>query len=387
MSSRKSWFQNLSSSWVKVKFDKVFLILVLALTIMGFLIFLSATLGLQARQYESIVKIIVNQAIFGILGGIVLGIIAYHIPLRKIRDWALPIFISSVFLTFAVFIPGIGFTSGGATRWLNIGPFTLQPAEVLKIAAVIIAASWFSFLKHKASSIKLGLGAVVGIIVISSLPLLLQPDTGTPIVIATAVGVIYLIAGARKRHIVTLILIGLIGLGGLIISSDYRKERIMTFLNPATDQLDTGYQTKQSLIAIGSGGWFGRGPGQSIQKFNYLPEPVGDSIFAVYAEEYGFVGSLLLIIIYSLISYRGMLIAARLKPGFERLMVIGLIAIIMTQSILNIGAMVGVFPLSGMPLIFVSHGGSALMFSLASIGLILQASTQIPKRKRYSKKI
>ena len=372
----------LNSLWHKAKFDKLFFVLIFAVVILGFFIFLSASLGLQARGNTPLVSLIINQGMFGLVGGSIAGFFAFITPLDWLKKHAVTLFIVSIMITLAVFIPGLGFTSGGATRWLDLGPLTFQPAEALKIGAALITAAWFSFVGSKITDLKYSLGAVIAIIIVSAIPLLLQPDTGTPVVIAAMVGTMYVAAGAKWQHILSLVLCGVLALGLIIGSSEYRRERIMTFLNPSADELNTGYQTQQSLIAVGSGQIFGRGPGQSIQKFNYLPEPISDSIFAVYAEEYGFVGSLALILLYSGIGFAGFRIAINIKAKFERLLVVGLVSMILVQSILNIGAMVGVFPLSGMPLIFVSHGGTALLFSLVSVGLILQASTKMPKRKR-----
>jgi cell division protein FtsW len=212
----------------------------------------------------------------------------------------------------------------------------------------------------------------------------LQPDTGSAVIIIAAVGSIYLVAGGRWQHILVMMLAGIILLSALAFTRPYIKDRLTTFINPTSDPLGAGYQTQQSLIAVGSGKLFGRGPGQSIQKFNYLPEPISDSIFAVYAEEFGFLGSLLLVILYAVIALTGLRIALYLRSGFERLLVVGLVSMIIIQSVLNMGAMVGLFPLSGMPLIFVSHGGSALMFSLVAVGLVLNASTKLPKSKRIA---
>ncbi len=380
--AQNKYQKELSNRWSKAHFDKTFLILICLITVVGFFIFISASLGLQARNSAPTIKLIVNQLVFGVLGGAIAGYLAYNIPLGWLKRHAVGIFVFAVLLTLCVFIPGIGFSYGGATRWLDIGPLSFQPAEILKIAAVIITAAWYSFINKRIDDIKLGLGGLIGIITVACGILLLQPDTGTAIVIVAAVGSVYLVAGGKWRHILALSLVSVLALVILISFRPYVKDRLVTFINPTADPLGDGYQTKQSLIAVGSGGVIGRGPGQSIQKFNYLPEPVGDSIFAVFAEEYGFIGSLLLLTIYCLIGYRGLMIAHYLKPGFTKLIVVGLVTMIIIQSILNIGAMVGVFPLSGMPLIFVSHGGTALMFSLVAVGIILRASTNIPKRLR-----
>ena len=376
--------QSIIKAWKQAKFNKKFFAITTILVIFGFLIFLSASLGLQAKGTGVMQKLVINQLIFGILGGLIMGYVAYKLPLRWLKNYSVPIFIGALILTGLVLVPDLGLTHGGATRWLNIGPLTFQPAEFLKIATIVAASAWFSFVKKDVKSIKLGLGGLLVITLIPSVILLMQPDTGTTAVIAAAVGSIFLIAGAKKTHIAVIVILGALVLAGLIIPSEYRMNRIKAFIDPSANSLDIGFQTQQSLIATGSGKIFGRGPGQSLQKFSYLPEPVGDSVFAVFAEEFGFLGTFTLVGLYSLLGISGLRIASRIKSKFPKLLVVGLVVMILVQSILNMGAMVGLVPLSGMPLIFVSHGGSALLFSLFAAGLILNAS-KLEKKRRYQK--
>jgi cell division protein FtsW len=184
----------------------------------------------------------------------------------------------------------------------------------------------------------------------------------------------YIVAGAKMRDLGIIVLIGVIGLAGLFATRPYIKERFMTFLNPAENSLGAGYQIQQSLIAIGSGQVFGKGFGQSIQKFNFLPEPIGDSIFAVAAEEFGFVGSITLIFLFIYFAMRGFKIAANVPDSFGMLLTVGLVVLIISQSFMNIAAMLGIIPLSGLPLLFVSHGGTALFFTLFAIGILFNIS-------------
>ena len=219
-----------------------------------------------------------------------------------------------------------------------------------------------------------GLCAYIGFLAVVAIPLILQPDVGTLIVLVVTGGAMYIAAGARFRDI---ILAGIIGLGALAIiatQKTYIYERILTFILPSRDPLGHSYQLEQSLIAIGSGEWLGRGFGQSVQKFNFLPEPMGDSIFAVAAEEFGFIGACIIILLFLFFLYRGLHIARHSKDFFGGLIVVGLVILIVWQSFVNIGAMLGVLPLTGLPLIFISHGGSALLLALAEVGVILNVS-------------
>ena len=209
---------------------------------------------------------------------------------------------------------------------------------------------------------------------ISAVLLLKQPDTDNLILIIIAGVAMFIAAGGKWRYVFSILLAAVIGLALLAYMRPYVMQRITTFLNPQTDIQGASYQVQQSLIAVGSGGLFGRGFGQSVQKFTYLPEPVGDSIFAVAAEEFGFVGSVFLLIMFVLFATRGIKIASETSGIFGRLTVVGIVIMITSQAFVNIGAMLGVIPLSGITLPFVSHGGTSLFFTLLEVGIILSIS-------------
>lgn len=354
--------------------DTIFLWLTVALVAVGFFIFISASLGLYAREGIEFSRVIFNQIFFGIVLGALALYAMSRVHYKFWRKYAFYIFLASVLFTLLVFIPGVGFSHGGATRWISVGPFSIQPAEFLKIGFVIYFATWLSGIGNKVQTFLHGLLPLIILFVIIAIPLLLQPDTGTFLVIvATGLGM-YIVAGGKWLHLGALTGSGILALGGLALIRPYLKARIMTFLDPSIDPTGAGYQIQQSLIAIGSGQWSGRGIGQSVQKFNYLPEPVGDSIFAVFAEEWGFIGSLLLIALFLAFALRGLKIASGAPTVFARLLVTGLILLMVVQSFINIASMLSIFPLTGMPLIFVSQGGTALLIALASVGIILNVS-------------
>ena len=296
------------------------------------------------------------------------------VPYEFWKKFSMPAFILSSILTALVFVPGIGWMHGGANRWIHIGSFNLQPSEILKIGYVIYLAAIFSKYKNKIASIKYGflpfilISSVVGII------LVLQPDNDTFFMIFFAGLCMYYVAGARKKHILILVLMGVIGMGVIFLTRPYVRDRVMTFINPSKNPLTSGYQIQQSLIAIGSGGLMGKGFGQSTQKFSFLPEAMSDSIFAVAGEEFGFLGSVLLIVLFLFFTLRGLKIAANTEDLFGRLTIIGLVILIITGSFFNIAAMLAILPLSGTPLLFVSHGGTALFLTLAEVGIILNIS-------------
>jgi len=362
-----------------VRIDKTFLFITLALIGFGSLIFFSASLGLLARASADYSKIAFSQAILGLCLGTVALIVAARLDYHIWKRLAFYILLVAIILNVLVLVPSIGIAHGGARRWLELGPFSFQPSEVLKFAFIIYFAAWLSAKKEKVRTFSGGFLPLVVLLALVGGLLLSQPDTDTFLIIVTTGVAMFIAAGGRWRWVITLGVIGVLGVVGLALTRPYVMKRITTFLNPATDSLGASYQIQQSLIAVGSGGLLGRGFGQSIQKFTYLPEPVGDSIFAVAAEEFGFVGSITLIALFSLFATRGLKIASGTPKAFARLTVVGIVIMIISQAFVNIGAMLGVLPLSGITLPFVSHGGTSLFMSLFEAGIVLSISRTIPK--------
>ncbi len=358
----------------RIKVDIPFLISICILVVAGYLIFASASLGLLSKQAVKYANVAFNQTFFGLFFGSIACIITSQIDYKFYRKWSFWIFVISVLTTLLVFIPGIGVSHGGANRWIYIAGVSFQPSELLKIAFVIFFSAWMAKVKEKAETFKYGFLPFAILVGVVALVLLSQPDTDTFLITVVAGLGIFLSAGGKWKYIFISFIIGLIGLTGLAMSKPYIMNRINTFINPSENSLGSGYQIQQSLIAIGSGGFFGRGFGQSIQKFNVLPEPIGDSIFAVAGEEFGFIGTTFLILLFIFFSFRGLKIAGRVPDTFGRLTVVGIVIMIVSQAFVNIGAMVGVLPLSGITLPFVSHGGTALFMTLAEVGIVLNIS-------------
>lgn len=356
--------------------DTLLLALIGVLLAVGFFVFSSASLGLLARDGASFGSVAFSQFFFGIVGGGLAMFLTSHVYYRNWRKYAFYFFILSALLTLAVFIPSLGMSHGGATRWLDFGFFTLQPSEFFKIGLIIYVATLLSGLHNHITTWKQGVLPFVLTLGFAGIIMLSLPDTDTFFVMCLASVAMFIAAGAKWKHILVMGLVGAMALGTLIFvgERDYILDRITVFLHPETDPLGSGYQIQQSLIAIGSGGLVGRGYGQSIQKFEYLPEPSSDSIFAVYAEEFGFIGSLFLISLLSIFTFRGYKIATQANDLFGMLLVVGFMTLIVSQAFLNIAAMTGLFPLSGLPLPFISHGGTALLATLASLGIVLNVS-------------
>lgn len=354
--------------------DTILLGIVILLVAAGFLIFSSASLGLLARDGASFGSVAFSQFVFGIVGGSAALFVTSNIYYRHWRRFAFYIFLASLVLTAAVFLPGIGMSHGGATRWLNLGITTVQPSEFLKIGFVVYLATWFSGIHNKIHDWRFCLLPFIGSVGIVGAIMLAQPDTDTFVIIASAGMAMFLAAGARWRDVFGIIGTGLLGILIIALMRPYVMDRLTTFLDPEADPLGSGYQIQQSLIAIGSGGFIGRGFGQSIQKFEYLPEAIGDSIFAVYAEEFGFLGTSLLVVALVSLALRGYKTASQAEDIFGTLLVTGFITVIVAQAFLNIAAMTGMAPLSGLPLPFISHGGTSLMATLAALGIVLNVS-------------
>ncbi|MEK7569716.1 MAG: putative lipid II flippase FtsW [Patescibacteria group bacterium] len=358
----------------KKKVDKFFLTVVLLLAGIGIAIFISASLGVLARSKDTFYQVLISQIGLGIGLGIVAMYFTSRINYKFWRKSALFIFIGTLFLTAAVFIPSLGVSHQGAERWISLGPVSFQPAEALKLGFVMYFAAWLASSRGKIEKFRYGVLPLLIMLGIIALILFSQPDTKSFILIAaTGLGMLYL-AGAPLRHIVAVGALAGVVLATLVFFTPYLKERVKTFLAPGEDVRGSGYQIQQSLIAIGSGGVFGRGYGQSIQKFSYLPEPQGDSIFAVLGEEFGFVGTVALLTLYLFFVLRGFRIANNSPDTFGRLLTSGIVILITMQAMMHIASTTGVFPLTGVPLPFVSQGGTALAINLAAIGIVLQIS-------------
>lgn len=355
------------------KIDRIFLVSVIVLSLGGFFIFTSASLGLLAKTNSIFGSVTMTQFVSFILGLAAFYIVS-KIPYTFWKKNAFYILIAAIALNCVLFIHSLTLVSGGAGRWINLRFITLQPSEFLKIAFIIYFAAWLAHVKDKVSTFKKGILPFLIIATILGGLLLAQSDTFTLIVIVVTGGVMLIASGAKLSHIGLIILVAAVVLGGVVLARPYTRQRIETYLNPTADPRGAGYQIQQSLIAIGSGGVFGRGYGQSIQKFGYLPEPTGDSIFAVEAEEFGFAGAVALIALFLLFVSRSFKIAVRAPDSFSRLTVLGISILVIVESFVNISAMLGVIPLTGKPLLFVSHGGTALIIILGAVGIIANIS-------------
>lgn len=355
-------------------YDKLFFAIVLILVFGGLFIFASASLGIFEEGISNYLSIVIKQVVFGLIFGMTALYIMSGIYYKRWQGFAPHIFLLSIVATLLVFAPKLGIDTLGAKRWVDLGFISFQPSEFLKLGFVIYFASWLSAKKDSINDFKSGFLPALLIITVPVLILLKQPDMGTLLCILAAAAAMFFISGAEWRNLAFLFLAGLIGVMIFVYIKPYAMARIITYLDPQSDPLGSGYQIRQALIAVGSGRVFGRGFGQSVQKFTFLPEPLGDAIFAVAAEEFGFVGSSLIVLLFLIFTLRGFRISARAPDQFSRLLSLGIVILISVQSFINIGAMLAITPLTGVPLLFVSHGGTALLFALIEVGIVLNIS-------------
>lgn len=276
--------------------------------------------------------------------------------------------IGAIISLLLVFIPGLGVKAYGASRWINLGFTTVQPSEFAKLAVIIYLSAWFANKeKGRLLAFLMLLGIIVGLI-------LLQPDMGTALIMAGTAVVLYFLSEAPLWHFIALGPLVALGAGALAIFSPYRLKRLTSFLDNGTDPLGASYHIRQALIAIGSGGLFGLGLGNSRQKYSYLPEATTDSIFAIISEELGFIGAVFIIAVFVFFIISGIKVATNCKEPFGRLLAAGIVSWLTIQTLVNLGAMAALIPLTGVPLPFISYGGSALVVELAGVGILLNIS-------------
>lgn len=354
--------------------DKVFLTIVLILVFFGFAVFISASMGILAKDSAQFTSVTFRQAFFGLILGLITCFVFSKINYKIFKRYSFFIFILSLISILLVFIPGLGMTINGAKRWISILGVSFQPIELLNLGFIIYFSAWLSYAKDRVEKFRYGLLPLSILLIISGIPLLLQPDTDSVIILGIVGIMMFIVAGGKVKHVLALLLIGIIGVGILAYTRPYVRDRLISFVNPAENSQTSGWQAQQSLIAVGSGGFFGRGFGQSIQKFKFLPESISDSIFAVAGEELGFMGCIIIIAVFVLFVFRAFRIAIRSPDSFGGLLVVGIVILIISRAFTNIASVLGVIPISGVPLAFFSQGGTAMLITLAEIGIILNIS-------------
>lgn len=360
---------------IKSKYGDIGLMVIIAIILaFGLLMLSSASVAVGLNRFGD-GGFFIKRQLEALLVGLAAGYFCYRLPYQKWRQWSFLFFIGSVFLLLLVFIPGIGLSGKGAARWINLGIANFQPSELVKLTLILYLSAWLTERGARViADLKTGLMPFVGLMGLLAILIISQPDLGTLLVISWIGIVLYFIGGAHPKHLLGLLGAGVVALLLMIKFEPYRMARLTAFLDPSHDPQGVGYHIKQALLAIGSGGWFGVGLGQSRQKFLYLPEVTGDSIFAVIAEELGFIVCALVVVLFLAIFWRGIKIARAASDDFGKFVAIGITAWIVGQAFLNIGAITALLPLTGIPLPLISYGGTALVTTLMGLGILLNIS-------------
>lgn len=358
-------------------FDKLFLWLLLGLSVFGLIMLMSASGPLGYQKFSDSLYFLKHQVLMGFIPGILLFSLVAFLDYRKLRILALPALVASIVLLVMVYLPGVGLHINGSSRWVQLGPFTFQPSEFVKVTFLLYVAAWLTS-RHERDVHTLDRGllpfmAALGIVM---LLLIKQPNTGSTMVIAGAALLCYFVAGAPIGWFVGLSAVGASMIALLIKFSPYRAARFMTFLHPELDPNGIGYHINQAFLAIGSGGLFGLGYGHSRQKYLYLPEVAGDSIFAIVAEELGFVLAVGFLLALATLVWRCFEIAKNAPDSFGTYLATGVGGWVALQSFFNIASMIGLMPITGVTLPFLSYGSSAFLALSIGCGLVASVSRQ-----------
>ncbi|HVY67953.1 MAG TPA: putative lipid II flippase FtsW [Patescibacteria group bacterium] len=356
------------------KLDYPLLFIILALFAFGLAVLYSASTVESYQNFGSTTYYIIHQVIYGGVIGLLLMYICSRIHYRVWLKY-LPLFLIISLLTLVlVKVPGIGFSSGGAARWILIGPLFFQPAELAKLVIVFYLAAWIDKKGHRLHDFYFGLLPSLLIVALFAAFILWQPDLGTMLILVGTAFVMLFVGGARLKYFFWTIVCAALGLYGLVKLEPYRARRLTAFLNPELDPQGISYQINQALLGIGAGGLWGYGYGLSRQKYHYLPEALNDSIFAILGEELGFFRELIVLGLFLAFALRGIKIAKAAPDNFGKMTAVGIVTWITLQAFINIAAMIGLVPLTGVPLPFFSYGSTSLLVNLAAMGVLLNIS-------------
>ena len=358
---------------MKKKYDKILLFTTLALALFGIIMIYSASFIWANYKFDDAFKFVKAQSIFYIIGVIIIFMFQ-KVNINLLKEKSNTILFICFILLLLVLIPGIGTIRNGSRSWFGIGGFGIQPSEFTKIGLIIYTSKYLSNNNKLMRYIKKGVLPILFVIGLFFILIMLEPDFGTAMVITITLIVIIFTSGVKLSFFTNIGLIGILGIIILIIIAPYRMARIVSFLNPWSDPLGSGFQIIQSLYAIGPGGLLGQGFLKSRQKFFYLPEPQTDFIFSIISEEFGILGVLIVCSLFFIIFYRCINIALKQDDLFKKYLVFGLSFGIIIQAILNLCVVIGLIPVTGVTLPFLSYGGSSLLVSMASIGIILNIS-------------
>jgi len=358
----------------KHNLDGLLLITIIALVLFGLMMITSASSVIAERARGDVYFFLKHQLFYGATVGAGVFLLGLFVPYRFWRQLALPLLIAALAMLVLVFIPPLGARYGDASRWIVLGPLSFQPTELMKFAFIVYLAALLEKKGEDIYNFKKSVLPFIAIVAVISVLIALQPDIGTLFIITAIAAAMVFIGGFRLTHLAAMGLLGTAVFGLLFNAARYRLARIIVYLHPELDPQGIGYQINQALLAIGTGGLWGLGFGRSRQKYLYLPEPATDSIFAITAEELGFARSVLLVAAFVFIAWRGYAIARRAPDTFGQLLAAGITSWIVMQAFINIASLVGLTPLTGVPLPYISYGGSALSTILFASGILLNIS-------------
>lgn len=357
----------------KQNIDVVLFVTIIIIALFGVIMIYSASSIWAAYKFNDPYKFVKNQGIFFIVG-IILMIFISKIDYRLYLKYSNKLLLGCIILLILVLIPGIGTVRNGSRSWFGIGSFGIQPSEFTKLALIIFTSKYLTNNSKIINDVKKGLFPILGITLLVFGIIMLQPDFGTGfIIVSTIIGLLF-VGGVDFRFFFKIAAVGVIGIVGLIIAAPYRVNRILSFLNPWSDPLGTGFQIIQSLYAIGPGGLFGFGFGNSRQKHFYLPEPQTDFIFSIISEEFGILGIIIVSALFLIIFIKGFQIARKTNDLFGKFLVFGIVFGLAFQTLLNLMVVVGLIPVTGVTLPFLSYGGSSLLITLIGMGIVLNVS-------------
>lgn len=356
------------------KTDRFLFWTVLTLLCIGLLMLSSSSTVLSFQRFNNNYYYFLRQLMFGAVPGLILMYALSRIDYHIWQKFAPIMVLTGIILLVLVLIPGIGFKVGNARRWINLGSFLFQPTEYVKLALILYLASWYDKRQHHAADLYYGFLPALTIVGFVAGLIIMEPDIGSMLVLACIAAIMFFIGGVRMRYIYTAAASALVVLWILVKAAPYRLQRFLAFLDPSIDAKGISYQINQALLAIGTGGWWGVGFGQSRQKYSYLPEPIGDSIFAIVSEELGFLRISLIMLLFLLLAFRGFKIARKAPDTFGKLAAAGITSWLVIQALINIGGITALIPLTGIPLTFISYGSTALAISLAAVGILLNIS-------------
>ena len=365
--------------------DYAMISILFAIVLFGLIMLSSAGTAVGFTHFNDYLYYLKHQVIYGLIPGMIAFYIMSKIDYRIWKKFAFLMLIISIALLIIVFIPGIGVGYGGSKSWINFFGHSFQPSELVKLTFLLYLATWLEKKKGEVKSFAYGFIPFLIVLGLIMLLMILQPDVGTMSIIVFISMSVFFVAGADIKHISFLIFSGALLFAMLIKFAPYRAARFTTFLHPELDPLGIGYHINQAFLALGTGGIFGLGLGNSRQKFEYLPEVTGDSIFAVIGEEMGLVFCVILILMFLVFMFRGYKIAERAPDDFGKFVSIGIVTWFVSQAFINMGAMVGLLPITGIPLPFISYGGTAMMIALAAFGILVNISKQTKMEEKSFK--